>query len=83
MADIMYSVLTTLLISSIVSVLRASSDGGLTWPHSLLLDEGQGWGYSCMTLIDDDTLGILYEGSPAQIVFQAVKLRDLTDKELD
>ena len=57
--------------------LRASSDGGLTWPYSLLLDEGRGWGYSCMTMIDDDTLGILYEGSGAQIVFQAVRLGDL------
>ena len=61
---------------------RASCDGGLTWPHSLLLDEGQGWGYSCMTMIDNATLGILYEGSGAQIVFQAVRLGDLVDKEM-
>ncbi len=56
---------------------RASPDGGLSWPHSLLLDEEMGWGYSCMTMIDEDTIGILYEGGTAQIVFQAVKLEDV------
>ena len=56
---------------------RASFDGGLTWPRSLLLDERQGWGYSCMTMIDDDTFGILYEGSGAQLVFQAVRIADI------
>ncbi len=57
--------------------LRASRDGGLSWPYSLLLDEEMGWGYSCMTMIDEDTVGILYEGGAAQIVFQAVKLEDV------
>ncbi len=60
---------------------RASKDGGVTWPYSLMIDEERGWGYSCMTMIDDDTLGILYEGSTAQIVFQAIKLSDIVPQD--
>ena len=56
---------------------RASRDGGVTWPYSLMIDEEKGWGYSCMTMVDDDTLGILYEGGTAQILFQAIKLSDI------
>ena len=59
--------------------IKASLDGGLTWlpENSLLLDEEEGWGYSCLTMIDEDTVGILYEGSTSQLVFQAVKLADI------
>jgi len=58
---------------------KASLDGGLTWlpENSLLLDEEEGWGYSCLTMIDEDTVGILYEGSTSQLVFQAVGLSDI------
>ena len=58
---------------------KASLDGGLTWlpENSLLLDEEEGWGYSCLTMIDEDTVGILYEGSTSQLVFQAVSLSDI------
>ena len=59
--------------------LKASLDGGLTWPseYQILLDEEEGWGYSCLTLIDRETVGILYESSVAQITFQAIPLADL------
>lgn len=59
--------------------LKASLDGGLTWPDTcqLLLDEDEGWGYSCLTLIDPETVGILYESSTAHMTFQAIRLRDL------
>lgn len=59
--------------------IKASLDGGYTWDkdNQLLLDEGYGWGYSCLTMIDDETVGIIYEGSTAHMVFQAVKLKDL------
>lgn len=59
--------------------IKASLDSGMTWlpEHSLLLDAEEGWGYSCMTMIDGQTVGILYEGSTSQIVFQAVKLEDI------
>lgn len=59
--------------------IKASLDGGNTWlpENSLLLDEEEGWGYSCLTMIDDETVGILYEGSVSQIVFQSVRLEDI------
>ncbi len=59
--------------------IKASLDGGLTFPgeYQLMLDEGDGWGYSCLTMIDKETVGILYEGSTAHMVFQAIKLKDI------
>ena len=62
--------------------IKASFDGGLTWKESnqLLLDEDYGWGYSCLTMIDKETVGILYESSVAHMTFQAVKLKDIIEK---
>ena len=59
--------------------IKASLDKGLTWlpEHQLLLDEDSGWGYSCLTMIDKETIGILYESSVAHMTFQAVKLTDI------
>ena len=53
-----------------------SFDGGATWTRKVLLDEGDGWGYSCLTMIDKKTVGILYESSQAHMTFQAVPLKD-------
>jgi len=59
--------------------IKVSDDEGMTWDekHVLLIDEGRGRGYSCMTSIDENTIGILYEGSQADLVFQRIKLSDL------
>lgn len=59
--------------------IKASLDGGLTWPaeHQVMLDEGEGWGYSCLSMIDKETVGIFYESSVAHMTFQAVKISDL------
>lgn len=59
--------------------IKASLDGGVTFlpEHQLLLDEDYGWGYSCLTQIDRETIGILYESSVAHMTFQAVKLSDI------
>lgn len=60
---------------------RASLDDGKTWPHYLLLDSaGAGYGYSSLTIIDDETIGILYESSQADMTFQRIKLSDLLKK---
>lgn len=60
---------------------RASSDDGKTWPHHLLLDSaGTGYGYSSLTMIDHETIGILYESSQADMTFQRIKLSDLLKK---
>ena len=59
--------------------IKASLDGGITWPEScqLLLDENEGWGYTCLSMIDRETIGIFYESSVAHMTFQAISLRRL------
>ena len=59
--------------------IKASLDRGLTWlpEHQLLLDEAEGWGYTCLTMVDKETIGILYESSVAHMTFQSVKLADI------
>lgn len=50
--------------------LRMSLDDGTTWPaeKQILLDE-KGGAYSSLVMVDDRTLGILYESSRADLVF--------------
>lgn len=59
--------------------IKASLDGGLTWAseHQVMLDEEEGWGYTCLSMIDKETVGIFYESSVAHMTFQAIKLTDL------
>lgn len=46
------------------TTIKASLDLGESWPsqHALLLDERRTYGYSTLTRIDDNTVGIVYEG---------------------
>ncbi len=62
--------------------IKASLDGGLTWlpENQLLVDEEDNWGYSCLTMIDKDTVGIFYESSVAHMTFQAIPLKDIVKK---
>ena len=61
--------------------LKASFDDGNTWPLDkyILLDELNGAGYSCVTSIDNDTIGIIYEGSQAQLIFQRINLKQIIE----
>ncbi len=61
--------------------LKVSFDDGNTWPSEkyVLLDELNGAGYSCITSIDNDTIGIIYEGSQAQLIFQKIDLKEIND----
>ena len=38
-------------------------------------------GYSCMTLLDPETLGIFYESSQGCEIFQTVPLRELYETQ--
>ena len=62
--------------------IKVSEDEGKTWSNTnqLLLDEGSGWGYSCLTIVDEGLVGIVYESSVANITFQLVRLEDLIQK---
>ena len=61
--------------------IKVSLDDGYTWlpQHQVLLDEGTSWGYSCLTMVDKETVGILYESSVAHMTFQTVKLKELLE----
>ncbi|MDH7461172.1 exo-alpha-sialidase [Chitinophagaceae bacterium 26-R-25] len=58
--------------------IKASLDMGMTWSdaNELLIDERQCYGYSCLTKIDDHTIGILYEGVK-DLYFVKVPLSDI------
>ena len=63
--------------------LKVSFDNGMSWPqqyHMLLDADNLMGGYPSMALIDRETLGVLYEGSRANMTFQRIKIRDLTKK---
>lgn len=59
--------------------LKVSFDEGNSWPEQkkILLDEWEGAGYSCLTSVDAETIGVLYESSQAQMVFQQIPLKEL------
>lgn len=59
--------------------LKVSYDDGNTWPEEkhILLDEYSGRGYSCITSVNESTIGILYESSQADLVFQSVLLEEI------
>lgn len=61
--------------------IKVSRDDGMTWPekNELLLNESTGYGYSCMTPIDEKTVGILYEGI-GDLYFQKIELKELISK---
>lgn len=63
-------------VRSHITVQR-SRDWGKTWPEEnhVLLDEGKGRGYSSLVMVDDDTIGVLYESSRANLVFQKLPLK--------
>jgi len=61
--------------------IKISHDNGNTWPEEnwMLLDVGKGRGYSCVTSIDEATIGIIYEGSRAQIIYQKIDISEYLD----
>lgn len=58
--------------------IKASLDMGKTWlnANELLIDERQCYGYSCLTKVDDNTIGILYEGI-RDLYFVKIPVKDI------
>lgn len=58
--------------------IKASLDGGLTWPqtYQVELNSEAGYGYSCMSMVDNKTIGILYEGVK-DLYFQKIPVADV------
>lgn len=61
--------------------IQVSFDDGNTWPdsHHLLLDEGPGAGYPSLTQVDNEHVGIVYEGSQSHLVFEKIALAELLE----
>lgn len=59
--------------------LKVSFDDGKTWPeaHWILFDEYRSAGYSCITSIDENSIGILYESSQADLAFLRISLKEI------
>ncbi|AQT68677.1 Sialidase precursor [Anaerohalosphaera lusitana] len=60
--------------------IKASLDEGMTWKeeNELLIHEPYCAGYSCMTKIDDEHVGILYEGGgTALMVFEKIHIDEI------
>lgn len=60
------------------TTIRASLDWGETWPeaYSLLIDERSGFGYSSIARINEDTIGLLYEGI-RDLYFVRIPVKDI------
>ena len=56
--------------------LQMSLDDGKTWSRQVLLDRNGG-AYSSLVMVNDRTVGILYESSRADLVFQVIGLQEL------
>ncbi len=58
--------------------IKASLDLGETWlpANELMLDERLSYGYSALTKIDDETIGILYEGEK-DLYFMRIPVADI------
>lgn len=46
--------------SRLKGTVRLSEDGGKTWPYSKVIEE-EHYGYSCLTVLENGEIGILYE----------------------
>jgi sialidase-1 len=58
--------------------IKISLDDGLSWPekYHLKLNSETGYGYSCLTVVDEKTIGILYEGTK-DLYFQKISVDEL------
>lgn len=58
--------------------IKTSFDGGHTWPeiNQVKLNETSGFGYSCMTMVNNEVVGIVYEGVK-DLFFQKVPVSEL------
>lgn len=64
--------------------IQVSFDEGLTWPdaYHLLLDVDSGAGYPSLSRVDDSHVGIVYEGSRSQLVFERISVSELLTKQM-
>lgn len=64
--------------SRVDGTLRISYDEGATWAYSKIYQEGDS-NYSCLAILPDGKLGVLYEVNHSLLRFRRFNLEDLTD----
>lgn len=57
--------------------IKWSDDEGKSWHNGPILDTGESFGYSCLTSLNPDTLGIIWEGSQAQLVYRSIPIEEI------
>ena len=59
--------------------IKVSFDNGETWPERywILINGENRSSYSCLTSVDEHTIGILYEAGVANLVFQKIPLAEI------
>ncbi len=57
--------------------IKWSDDEGKSWHNGPILDTGESFGYSCLTSLNGDTLGIIWEGSQAQLVYRSIPIDEI------
>lgn len=67
--------------SRINMTVKMSRDEGMTWPaeDAVELYSPQCYGYSCLTMVDEDHVGILYEGTK-ELYFQKIPVKDFFNR---
>ena len=58
--------------------IKVSDDNGKTWQWSKNITTG-GFGYSCLTQLNDGTIGLFYEGESGKLFFSKLSMEYLTD----
>lgn len=63
--------------SRVKMTVKMSLDEGMTWPeeNTAELFRPQCYGYSCLTMVDEEHIGILYEGTK-ELYFQKIPVKD-------
>ncbi len=59
--------------------IQYSLDDGKTWNVGPMIDGGYSYGYSCITSVDENTIGVLWEGSRSQMAFRAISIADILE----
>lgn len=62
--------------------IKVSTDDAESWHEAnyTLIDSGNGRGYSSLTKVDDEHVGIVYEGSGADLIYQVFNINELLGK---
>jgi len=59
--------------------LQLSEDEGQTWSYKELCYAPANWGYSCMCMVDQSTVGVLYE-TIGGLIFEKINVNDVQKK---